>query len=89
MTQEFIVNFAMEAMKTGLMVAAPMLGFGLIAGLVVSVFQAAASMQEMTLTYIPKMLAVFLALILFLPWLVNVMAGFASSVFTNFPAYIG
>jgi len=89
MTQEFILSFAMESIKTGLLVSAPMLGFGLIAGLLVSIFQAAASIQELTLTFIPKILAVFFALMLFLPWLVNIMAGFASTVFINFPNYIG
>ena len=89
MTQEFIVSYAMEAFKTALLMSAPMLTFALIAGLLVSIFQAAASIHELTLTYIPKVLAVFLALILFLPWLVNIMAGFASNVFENFPQYIG
>ena len=89
MTQELIVNYAMESIKVGLLVSAPMLAFGLVAGLVVSVFQAATSVQDLTMIFIPKILAVFLALILFLPWLVNTMAGFASNVFSNFPGYIG
>ncbi len=89
MTQEFIVDFAMEAIKTTLLVSAPMLGFGLITGLLVSIFQAVTSIQELTLTFIPKILAVFIALILFLPWLLQLMVGFTASVFTNFPGYIG
>jgi len=89
MTQEFIVDFAMEAIKTTLLVSAPMLGFGLITGLLISIFQAVTSIQELTLTFIPKILAVFIALILFLPWLLQLMVGFTTSVFTNFPGYIG
>ncbi len=89
MTQEFIVDFAMEAIKTTLLVSAPMLGFGLITGLLISIFQAVTSIQELTLTFIPKILAVFIALILFLPWLLQLMVGFTASVFTNFPGYIG
>ena len=89
MTQNFIVNFAMEAIKTALLVSAPMLTFALIAGLLVAIFQAATSVHEMTLTFVPKILAVFLALILFLPWLVNIMAGFTANIFENFPNYIG
>ncbi len=89
MTQEFIVDFAMEAIKTTLLVSAPMLGFGLITGLLISIFQAVTSIQELTLTFIPKILAVFIALILFLPWLLQLMIGFTASVFTNFPGYIG
>lgn len=89
MTQEFIVDFAMEAIKTTLLVSAPMLGFGLVTGLLVSIFQAVTSIQELTLTFIPKILAVFIALILFLPWLLQLMVGFTSRVFMNFPSYIG
>lgn len=89
MTQEFILDFAMEAIKTTLLVSAPMLVFGLITGLLVSIFQAVTSIQELTLTFIPKILAVFIALILFLPWLLQIMVGFTASVFTNFPGYIG
>ena len=88
MTQEFIVDFAKEAIKTTLLVSAPMLGFGLITGLLISIFQAVTSIQELTLTFIPKILAVFIALILFLPWLLQLMVGFTTSVFTNFPRYI-
>lgn len=89
MTQDFIVSFAMEAIKTALLVSAPMLAFALITGLLISIFQAAVSIHEMTLIFVPKIFAVFLALLLFLPWLVNIMAGFASNVFENFPNYIG
>ena len=89
MTQDFIVSYAMEAVKTALLLSGPMLLFALITGLLISIIQAAASVHEPTLTFVPKIFAVFLALILFLPWLVNVMAGFASNIFENFPNYIG
>jgi len=88
MTESFIVDFAMESLKTTLLVSAPMLGFGLVTGLVVSVFQAVTSIQEMTLTFIPKILAVFLAIILFFPWLLQLMLGFTERILINFPEYI-
>ena len=88
MTKEFIVDFAMEAIKTGLLVSAPMLGFALTVGLLISVFQTATSINDMTLSYIPKILAVFIALILFLPWLINIMTSFAANIFINFPTYV-
>jgi flagellar biosynthetic protein FliQ len=88
MTESFIVDFAMESLKTTLLVSSPMLGFGLVTGLVVSVFQAVTSIQEMTLTFIPKILAVFLAIILFFPWLMQVMLGFTERILVNFPEYI-
>ena len=79
----------MDALKTALLLSAPMLGFGLITGLVISVFQAVTSIQEMTLTFIPKILAVFFALLIFLPWLLQVIIGFTQNILINFPSYIG
>jgi len=89
MTEQFIVDFAMEAIKTTLLVSAPMLGFGLITGLVISIFQAVTSIQELTLTFIPKILAVFLALFLFFPWIMRIMMSFTERILMNFPSYIG
>jgi flagellar biosynthetic protein FliQ len=88
MNQQFIIDFAAESMKITLLLSAPMLGFGLVAGLIISVFQAVTSIQEMTLTFIPKILAVFFSLILFLPWLLELMLNFTAKILTNFPAYI-
>ena len=53
MTQEFILDFGREALQTTILVSAPMLGFGLVIGVIVSIFQAVTSIQEMTLTFIP------------------------------------
>ena len=89
MTEQFIVDFALEAIKTTLLVSAPMLGFGLITGLVISIFQAVTSIQELTLTFIPKILAVFLALFLFFPWIMRIMMSFTERILMNFPVYIG
>ena len=67
MTPEFITGFFFDAIKTAISLAAPMLLSGLAVGLLVSIFQAATSINEMTLTFIPKMLAVAVALIFFFP----------------------
>ena len=88
MTQQFIVDFAMDSIKTTLLLSAPMLGFGLITGLAVSIFQAVTSIQEITLTFIPKILAVFLSILLFFPWLMQLMITFTSNIFSNFPEFI-
>ena len=88
MTQEFVIDFAMDSMKTTLMLSAPMLGFGLVTGLAVSIFQAVTSIQELTLTFIPKILAVFLSLLLFFPWLFQLILNFTSNIFLNIPNYI-
>lgn len=89
MTEQFIVDFALNTIKTTLLVSAPMLGFGLITGLVISIFQAVTSIQELTLTFIPKILAVFLALFLFFPWIMRIMMSFTEELLVNFPGYIG
>ena len=76
MTEEFIIEFAMRSIKTSLMLSAPMLGFGLVTGLLVSIFQAVTSIQELTLIFIPKILAVFLSLVLFAPWLFKIILSY-------------
>jgi flagellar biosynthetic protein FliQ len=88
MDQAFIIDFAMESIKTTLLLSAPMLGFGLVTGLLVSIFQAVTSIQELTLTFIPKILAVFFSLIVFFPWLLELMLAFTSNILINFPDYI-
>ena len=70
-----------ETLRIALMLAAPMLLLGLAAGLAISIFQAVTSIHEMTLTFIPKILAIILGLFLFLPWMVQKMLTFASSLF--------
>lgn len=89
MTEQFIIDFSLDAIKTTLLLSAPMLGFGLVTGLLVSIFQAVTSIQELTLTFIPKILAVFFALFLFFPWLMQLMLNFTARILGNFPAYIG
>jgi len=88
MTPEFITGFFFEAIKTAMLLAAPMLLAGLAVGLLISMFQAATSISEMTLTFIPKMLAVGLALIFFFPWMVQTMVAFMENLFFNINAYI-
>ncbi|MDY6852499.1 MAG: flagellar biosynthetic protein FliQ, partial [Thermodesulfobacteriota bacterium] len=65
MSPEFVVGFGRQAVEITLMLAMPMLGLGLIVGLMISVFQAVTQIQEMTLTFIPKILAVMTAMVIF------------------------
>ena len=88
MTPEFVVNFAKDALSLTILVAMPMLGLGLAVGLTVSVFQATTSIQEMTLTFVPKILAVLLGLLYFAPWMLDKLVTFTESVFRNIPLYI-
>lgn len=88
MTPEFVVSFAQQAISLTILVAMPMLGLGLIVGLIVSVFQATTSIQEMTLTFVPKILAVFFGLLYFAPWMLDKIVSFTEGIFLNIPAYI-
>jgi len=87
MTPDFITGFFMEALKIAIMLAAPMLISGLVVGLIVSMFQAATQINEMTLVFIPKMLAVGLALLIFFPWMLQMIVDFTQNVFSNIPLY--
>ena len=88
MTPEFLTGFFFEAIKTAISLAAPMLLAGLVVGLAVSIFQSVTSINEMTMTFIPKMLAVAGALLFFLPWMVEKMVTFTQNLFTNIVIYI-
>jgi flagellar biosynthetic protein FliQ len=88
MTPEFLTGFFFEAIKTAISLAAPMLLAALLVGLAVSIFQSVTSINEMTMTFIPKMLAVACALLFFLPWMVETMVTFTENLFTNIVIYI-
>jgi flagellar biosynthetic protein FliQ len=88
MTPEFITGFFLQAIKTAILLAAPMLVVGLIAGVLVSMFQAATQINEMTLVFVPKMLGVALALLFFFPWMIKLIVGFTQDLFINLPTFI-
>ena len=78
----------MQAIKTAILLATPMLAVGLIAGVLVSMFQAATQINEMTLVFVPKMLGVALALLFCFPWMLKIIIGFTQNLFINLPTYI-
>lgn len=88
MTPEFIMDTGRRAMEVTLLLSAPMLLLGLVAGLIVSIFQAVTQINEMTLTFIPKLIAIFLGLILFLPWMLQTMTEYTTAIFVNIPNYV-
>ncbi|WP_022662002.1 flagellar biosynthesis protein FliQ [Paucidesulfovibrio longus] len=88
MTPEFIVGFARQAIEVTLVISLPMLGIGMIVGILVSVIQAATQIQEMTLTMVPKIVAIFLALIISFPWIMDKMVTYTRDIFLNLPNYI-
>jgi flagellar biosynthetic protein FliQ len=78
-----------NAMEVTLMVSAPLLLVALIIGLVVSIFQAATQINESTLSFIPKLVGIFLALVLAGPWMLSVMLDYMRQIFTGIPQMIG
>jgi flagellar biosynthesis protein FliQ len=88
MTQDFVVNLAGEAIQTVLILAFPLLGVGLVVGLIVAVLQATTQVQEMTLSFVPKIVAVLLALLAAAPWMLNKITYFTSNLITSIPQVI-
>ncbi|MEW4369250.1 flagellar biosynthesis protein FliQ [Paenibacillus kandeliae] len=89
MSSEFIIGMAGQAVYTVLKVSAPMLILGLVVGLLVSIFQATTQIQEQTLAFVPKIVAVMLALLLFGPWILTVMVEYTADILGNLYKYIG
>lgn len=87
MTPDMVVEVGRRAVETMLMVSAPMLGMSLIIGVLVSLFQALTQLNEATLSFVPKILGVFLAALLFFPWMLNVLIDFMSQLLTSIPLY--
>lgn len=88
MDQAFVVNLGRQAMLTILLVGAPILGLGLLVGLLVSVFQATTQINEQTLTFVPKIVAVLAAIIFFGPWMLTVMLEYTQNLLSNIPVHI-
>ena len=88
MTVDLVIGLAAEAIKVTLLLAAPMLLVGLAVGLIVSIFQAVTQIQEITLTFVPKIVAVMVALIVALPWMINLIVTYTQKLFQAIPMYI-
>lgn len=89
MTSDMVIALLSESLKLALMIAAPMLIFGLLVGLIVSIFQSVTQIQEMTLSFIPKIVAVVAAVIVFAPWMLQKLVSFTVNLFSNLHVYIG
>ncbi len=85
MTDAGVLDLAQRALMVAVMVASPILGIGLIVGLIVSIFQAATQIQEMTLTFVPKILAIIASVVVFGPWMLTSLVNFTTKLLTNLP----
>ena len=88
MHPETVMSLAYQGMRVTLLLAAPLLLTALLTGLLVSLFQAATQINEMTLSFIPKILAVFAVLVLAGPWLLELIITFTRELFSNIPALV-
>jgi flagellar biosynthetic protein FliQ len=88
MTPESVMTLGRHAMEITLMVAAPMLLVALTIGLLVSIFQAATQINEMTLSFIPKLVGIFAALVIAGPWMLTVMLDYMRHIFSSIPSMV-
>lgn len=86
MNSDVALYWIQQSLETTIMVVGPLLGAALIVGLFVSMFQAVTSMQEMTLSFIPKLFALGLALLLLAPWMLRILTDFTMNAFLAIPS---
>nr|WGD73912.1 flagellar biosynthesis protein FliQ [Bacillus subtilis] len=89
MSSEFVISMAEKAVYVTLMISGLLLAIALLVGLIVSIFQATTQIQEQTLAFIPKIVAVLLALIFFGPWMLSTILSFTTELFSNLNRFAG
>ena len=89
MTPEMVLTVARESLTVTILVAAPLLLAALVTGVLVGVLQAATQINEMTLTFIPKLLAMFVVLVVAGPWMINTLMDYTIRLFTSIPNAVG
>ncbi len=83
-----IMGIAKSTIEVTLWASVPILGVGLIVGLIISIFQAVTQVQEVTLTFVPKIVVTLLSLMFFGPWMLNKLIQFTVNIYTNFPQWV-
>ena len=89
MSSEFVISLAEKAVYTVLIICGPLLLLALVIGLIVSIFQATTQIQEQTLAFIPKIVAVLIGLIFFGPWMLSTLISYAQDIFGNLNRFVG
>lgn len=87
MSIDFVTGVMAETIRITLLISAPVLIVGLVVGVFVSLVQAVTQVQEMTLVFVPKIVACLIALVAALPWMMNVLMSFTINIFNNIPTY--
>lgn len=88
MTEELVMTISAETLKTMMLIGGPMLIAAMVIGIIVSVLQAITQINEATLTFIPKMVAITLVLIVMAPWMLEVLSNYATEIFGNFAEWV-
>ena len=89
MDQDVVISLATQAMSLALKISLPLLGVGLIVGVLISIIQAVTSIQEQTLSFIPKVLAMAVVLLVGGPWMLNQLLAYTSDLWTSIPNMVG
>jgi flagellar biosynthesis protein FliQ len=89
MTPESIMGLAQNSIYVTILILAPVLGIALVVGLVISIFQTVTQIQEQTLSFAPKIIAVFVGMLVFGPWMLSNMLDFTRNIFSNLTSFIG
>lgn len=85
LNQEFVIHLARESLMLIILLAAPALGVGLLVGVVIGILQATTQIQEQTLSFIPKIVAIFLVIIIASSWMMNLLTSFTINIFSQIP----
>ena len=88
MTEELIIEILKQVFYTTFIILLPILGVSLVVGIIISIFQAATSIQEMTLTFVPKIVATAIAIIFLMPWMIDKMVSFTLKIVSMFGTVI-
>ncbi|AEV26130.1 MULTISPECIES: flagellar biosynthesis protein FliQ [Azospira] len=89
MTPETVMNIGRQAVEVTILVSSPVLLVALVVGLLISIFQAATSLNETTLSFVPKIIAMFLTLIFAGPWMLQMMTDYIQRLYSSIPSLIG
>lgn len=88
MSNDLAIQIGRTALEMVMMVSAPMLVLGLIVGVAVSIFQATTQIQEQSLAFIPKIIAIFVAVLVFGPWMLSIMVGYTREIYMSLPTMV-
>lgn len=83
MTEGFVITLGREALYTTLLICAPLLGVSLIVGLLIGIFQATTQLQDQTLSFVPKIVAVLITVVICAPWIIKILVSFTQTLYQN------